>query len=208
MGILTQKRRGVSLPPPPSRYGGGSGGSGSSFPISTAHVGTYVLLTAIIMLFAGLSSAYIVLHGVPTWQNITLPRLVWGNTLILLASSIAAEFARSAVRKDQQRAFKQWLGISGLLGLVFLAGQFLAWRQLVAAGVYLSTTIHSSFFYLLTGVHAVHLAGGLIGLAIVLQRALANRLTSGNHEALKVWALYWHFMDVVWIYCFLLLLLA
>jgi len=208
MGILTQKRRGVSLPPPPSRYGGGSGGSGSSFPISTAHVGTYILLTAIIMLFAGLSSAYIVLRGVPTWQNITLPRLVWGNTLILLASSIAAEFARSAVRKDQQRVFKQWLGVSGLLGLVFLAGQFLAWRQLVAAGVYLSTTIHSSFFYLLTGVHAVHLAGGLIGLAIVIQRALANRLTSGNHEALKVWALYWHFMDVVWIYCFLLLLLA
>jgi cytochrome c oxidase subunit 3 len=208
MGILTQKRRGGSLPPPPSRYGGGSGGSGSSFPISTAHVGTYILLTAIIMLFAGLSSAYIVLRGVPTWQNITLPRLVWGNTLILLASSIAAEFARSAVRKDELRAFKQWLGVSGLLGLLFLAGQFLAWRQLVGAGVYLSTTIHSSFFYLLTGVHAVHLAGGLIGFAIVVHRALANRLTSGNHEALKVWALYWHFMDVVWIYCFLLLLLA
>jgi len=208
MGILTQRRRGISIPPPPSQYGGGSGDSGSSFPVSTAHVGVYILLTAIIMLFAGLSSAFIVLHGVPAWQNITVPRLVWGNTLILIASSVAAEFARSAVRKDHQRLFKQWLGVSGLLGLVFLVSQFFAWRQLVAAGVYLATTIHSSFFYLLTGLHALHLAGGLIGFGVVLQRALANRLTSRNYEALKVWSLYWHFMDVVWIYCFLLLLLA
>jgi cytochrome c oxidase subunit 3 len=176
--------------------------------VSTAQVGTYILLTAIIMLFGGLSSAYIVLHGVPTWQNITVPRLVWANTVILFASSVAAEFARSAIRKDQQSVFRQWLGISGLLGVAFLAGQFMVWRQLVRAGVYLSTTIHSSFFYLLTGVHAVHLAGGLIGFAIVMQRAIANRLDASNHESLKVWALYWHFMDVVWIYCFLLLLLA
>jgi cytochrome c oxidase subunit 3 len=160
------------------------------------------------MLFAGLSSAFIVLHGVPTWQNITVPRLVWGNTLVLIASSIAVEFARSAIRKDQQGVFRQWLGISGFLGVIFLVGQFFVWRQLVHAGVYLSTTIHSSFFYLLTGAHALHLAGGLIGFGIVMQRAFANRLSAANHEPLKVWALYWHFMDVVWIYCFVLLLLA
>lgn len=207
MGVLTQRRRG-SIPPPPSSYGGGPGGSGGSFPVSTAQVGTYVLLTAIIMLFAGLSSAFIVLHGVPTWQNITVPRLVWANTLILAASSIAAEFARSAIRKDHQNIFRQWLIISGFLGVVFLIGQYFAWRQLVHAGVYLSTTIHSSFFYLLTGVHALHLIGGLIGFGIVVQRAFANRLSAANHEPLKVWALYWHFMDVVWIYCFFLLLLA
>jgi cytochrome c oxidase subunit 3 len=92
--------------------------------------------------------------------------------------------------------------------VIFLVGQYFVWRQLVGAGVYLATTIHSSFFYLLTGLHALHLAGGLIGFGIVLQRALANRLSSGNYEALKVWAIYWHVMDVVWIYCFLLLLLA
>jgi cytochrome c oxidase subunit 3 len=168
----------------------------------------WILLTAIIMLFAGLSSAFIVLRGVPQWQNITVPRLVWGNTLILLASSIAIEFARFAVRRDRTGAVKQWLSVSGILGFGFLAGQFVAWRQLVKAGVYLSTTLHSGFFYILTGLHALHLAGGLIGLVLVLQKAFGDQLTSANHESLKVWALYWHFMDFIWLYCFLLLLLA
>jgi cytochrome c oxidase subunit 3 len=209
MGVLTQGRKRDSIiPPPPSSYDGGSRESGSSFPISRAYLATWVLLTAVIMLFAGLSSAYIVLRGVPEWQNITLPPLVWANTFILLASSVAIEFARSAVRKDHPAAVKQWLSVSGILGLSFLAGQLLVWRQLVNAGVYLSSTLHSSFFYLLTGAHALHLAGGIVGLIFVLVKAFTNRLTAGNHESLKVWSLYWHFMDAVWIYCFLLLLLA
>jgi cytochrome c oxidase subunit 3 len=209
MGVISQQRkRGAILPPPPSDFDGGSRDSGSSFPISRAYLATWVLLTAVLMLFAGLSSAYIVLRGVPEWQGITVPRLAWANTLVLFASSIAIEFARSAVRRNHAGAVLQWLGVAGILGLGFLAGQFAVWRQLVRAGVYLSTTLHSSFFYVLTGAHALHLAGGLIGLAIVLRKALVKQLTAGNHESLKAWALYWHFMDVVWIYCFLLLLLA
>jgi cytochrome c oxidase subunit 3 len=133
---------------------------------------------------------------------------VWANTLVLIASSVALEFARHAVRRNQPAVVRQWMTVSGILGVSFLGGQVLAWRQLVAAGVYLSTTIHSSFFYLLTGVHAVHLLGGLVGMVVVLQKAFANKLTAANHEPLKVCALYWHFMDVVWIYCFLLLLFA
>ena len=210
MGVLTQDRRGsiIPPPPPPPPYDGGSGESGSSFPISRAYLATWALLTAVIMLFAGLSSAYIVLRGVPEWQNITVPRLVWANTLVLLASSISIEFARAAIRKDQAGMARQWLVVSGILGVAFLVGQVVAWQQLVNAGVYLATTLHSSFFYVLTGAHALHLAGGIIGLVAVLMRAFTNRLTAANHESLKVWALYWHFMDAVWIYCFLLLLLA
>ena len=210
MSVLSQiLRRGSILPPPPTHHDGDSGGgSASSFPISKGYLATWILMTAVTMLFAGLSSAYIVLRGVPEWQNITVPRLVWANTLILFASSIAIEFARSAVRKDQLGAVRQWLSMSGILGFGFLVGQLLVWRQLVNAGVYLSTTIHSSFFYVLTGAHALHLAGGLIGLVVVLRRAFTNGLTASNHEPLRVWALYWHFMDVIWIYCFLLLLLA
>ena len=209
MSVLSQlRRRGSILPPPPTNYDGGPGGSGGSFPLSRSYIATWVLLTAIIMLFAGLSSAYIVLRGLPQWQNITVPRIVWANTLVLFASSVALEFARHAVRRNQPALVRQWMAISGILGIGFLAGQVVAWRQLVAAGVYLATTIHSSFFYVLTGVHALHLLGGLVGLGVVLQKAFANKLTAENHEPLKVAALYWHFMDVVWIYCFLLLLLA
>jgi len=207
MSVLTQiRRRAGIVPPPPRDFDGGSGDSGSSFPVSRAYIATWVLLTAIIMLFAGLSSAYIVLRGVPEWQNITVPRVVWGSTLILMASSVAIEFARQAVRKNQTAGLKQWMAVSGILGIAFLIGQFVAWRQLVAAGVYLATTLHSSFFYVLTGAHALHLFGGLVGLAYVLQKAFANKLTATNHEPLRAFALYWHFMDVVWIYCFVLLI--
>ena len=209
MDVVTRTQSGSIIAPPRTPdYGGGSGGSGSAFPISKAHLATWILLTGITMLFAGLSSAYIVLRGLPEWRNITVPPLVWLNTLFLMASSAAIEFARSALRSGRPAGMKLWLCFSGILGFVFLAGQIKVWRHLVGVGVYLSTTLHSSFFYVLTGAHALHLAGGLVGLAIVLRHAFANRLTAANHESLKVWALYWHFMDVVWIYCFLLLLLA
>src|SRR4051812_547824 len=192
--IVQGQRRGSIIAPPPSGFGGdgnGQDGGGESFPISRAHLATWILLAGITMLFAGLSSAYIVLRGVPEWQNITLPRLVWGNTVVLLASSVAIEFARAAVRRDKIAGMKQWLAISGLLGVGFLVGQFLVWRQLVHAGVYLQSTLQSSFFYILTGLHAIHLAGGMIGLAVVLQRAFANRLSAANYEPLKNWGLYW-----------------
>ena len=209
MSVLTQiRKRGRILPPPPADYDGGSGGAGSSFPVSRSVIATWVLLTAVIMLFAGLSSAYIVLRGAPEWQNITVPRIVWGSTLVLLASSIAIEFARRALQRNDSSGLRQWMAVTGILGIAFLAGQLVAWRQLVNAGVYLATTIHSSFFYVLTGAHALHLLGGLIGLGYVFQKAFANRLTAANHEPLKAFALYWHFMDVVWIYCFVLLLFA
>jgi cytochrome c oxidase subunit 3 len=208
MEVISQQRRRGAVIPPPSDFDGGSRNSWSSFPISSAYLGIGILLTAIFMLFAGLVSAYFVLRGLPQWQYITVPRLAWANTVVLIASSIAFEFARAAVRRNQSGTMLQWLGTGGVLGLGFLVGQFLVWRQLVRAGVYLATTIHSSFFYVLTGAHALHLAGGMVGLAVVLRKALAKQLTADNHEALGVFAVYWHFMDVIWISCFLLLLLA
>src|SRR5437870_3943466 len=150
MPVLTEERRtGTPRPPldpPGGRGGDGSPDSGSSmFPISKGQIGLWILLTAIIMLFAGLSSAYIVLRGVPDWQNIELPSLLWPNTAILLLSSFTIEFSRRAVRKNHLQTMKGWLAISGVLGLAFIAGQIAAWRQLVNAGVYLPSTLQSSF---------------------------------------------------------------
>jgi len=160
------------------------------------------------MLFAGLSSAYIVLRGLPTWQNIAVPSLVWVNTIVLVLSSFTLESARHAMKSDKYQSVTAWIGITAALGLGFLAGQIMVWRQLVAAGVYLPSTLHSSFFYVLTGVHGVHIIGGLVGLTIIFFKATRRRLTSANQEAFQVAAMYWHFMDAVWIYLFMLLMLA
>src|SRR6266566_2728156 len=175
MPIVIEERRPVSPPPPiqPAGHGGDGdfGDSGSSFPLSKGQTGLWILLTAIIMLFAGLSSAYIVLRGVPAWQNIELPSLLWPNTAILLMSSVALEISRRAVRRGDMQSMKRWLAAGGVLGLAFLAGQLAAWQQLVNAGVYLPSTLQSSFFYIFTGLHGVHLLGGIVALSWVLMRA-------------------------------------
>jgi len=211
MPVLTQDRTGTIPPPPvPPRGRGGddSSDSGSSFPISKGQIGVWILLTAVIMLFAGLSSAYIVLRSVPTWQNIELPSLLWPNTLVLFLSSIAVDISRRAIRRNDLQSMKRWLILGGILGLTFLAGQLAAWRQLVNAGVYVPSTHQSGFFYILTGLHGVHLLGGIVALGFVQYKALRNQLTAFNYEPLKLFAMYWHVMDALWIYLFLLLLLA
>jgi len=211
MPTLVEAQKDILVPPSPPVHPGGDGGGddpGSSFPISKGQLGVWILLTAIIMLFAGLSSAYIVLRGVPAWQNIELPSLLWPNTAILLMSSVAIEISRRAVRRGDIQSMKRWLAAGGVLGVAFLAGQLAAWRQLVNAGVYLPSTLQSSFFYILSGLHGLHLMGGVIALSWVLSRALKNRLSASNHEPLKLCALYWHVMDALWIYLFLLLLLS
>ena len=170
---------------------------------------TWLVMTGVTMLFAGLASAYIVLRGSPDWQNVALPRpLLWINTLILFASSVTLEISRRAMRRNLQRDVLLWLTLSLVLGFGFLVGQLVVWRQLVHAGVYLPTTLHSQFFYVLTSIHGVHLIGGLVALGYVYRKALAGMLSPANHEPLKLGALYWHFMDAVWIFLLLLLILV
>jgi len=211
MPTLVEEQKGTIVPPPPPvNYGGGDGSSdsGSSFPISKGQVGIRILVTAIIMLFAGLSSAYIVLRGMPTWQGIELPSLLWSNTAILLMSSVAIELSRRSIRRNDTQSMKRWLALGGLLGLAFLIGQVAAWKQLANAGVYLPSTIQSGFFYILTGLHGLHLFGGVVALSVVMGMAMKNRLTAFSHEPLKLCAAYWHVMDGLWLYLFLLLLLS
>ena len=159
---------------------GGGGHSESSFPLSSREIATWLLIAGIAMLFAGFTSAYIVLRGVPSWEHIPLPPLVWANAVILLASSVALELSRRAVKANMVSAMRTWLGISGVLGLTFVLSQIEAWRQMTASGFGLSSTLHMSFFYVFSGVHAVHILGGLIGLAIVLVKAYLGRLSATN----------------------------
>src|SRR6516165_10288429 len=115
MPTLVEEPRRVSPPPPaiPADHGGDgdSGDYGSSFPLTKGQIGTWILLTAVIMLFAGLSSAYIVLRGVPSWQNIELPSLLWPNTAILVMSSLAIELSRRAIKRNDPQSMKRWLAV-------------------------------------------------------------------------------------------------
>jgi len=175
-------------------------------PASTA---IWVVIAAITMTFAALSSALIVRQGSSLdWQHLSLPRILYLNTAILFLSSIALEIGRYRLTAFKTALERQtvrtgnWLRVTLFLGLVFVAGQWAAWMQLRSHGVYLATNPNSSFFYVLTVAHALHIFGGLCGLAYVIHKLKRGRLRKSTLDAASR---YWHFVDLLWIYLLILL---
>lgn len=172
----------------------------------------WVTLASIAMLFTSLSSAYIVRSGTAAdWIPLAVPKVMFASTALILLSSVTLEIARRKLRHSFAEAYSRYLLFTGVLGLAFVGSQLIAWRQLARQGIYLSTHPHSSFFYLLTGAHAVHLIGGLLALTFLWFRSLRKldqpALVAKRQAAADAVSIYWHFMDGLWIYLFLLLFL-
>jgi cytochrome c oxidase subunit 3 len=174
-----------------------------------ASTGIWVGLAAITMTFAAFTSALIVRQGAaPDWQHITLPPILYLNTLIILASSLTLEVGRRRVAsymgglRSQVANPALWLYVTLGLGVLFLAGQTFAWLQLRSQGLGLAANINYSFFYVLTVAHAVHLLGGLGGMVRVIGK-LNNSVL--RRSTLDATARYWHFMGGLWVYLLLLL---
>jgi cytochrome c oxidase subunit 3 len=167
-----------------------------------------IALVSIMMFFMALASAFIVLrHGSDAWVAFHLPPMLWANTLILLASSFTLEAARRRLFLADPSGFRKlWLLTTGL-GLLFVAGQLIAWRQLVAQGVYIASNQASSFFYIFTGAHAVHLLGGVGALLYISFRKLDKTRVSLSVAA-EIASYYWHFMDGLWVFLLALLYLG
>lgn len=178
-------------------------------PLEPAQTGIWVALAAITMSFAALTSALVVRQGAAVdWRHITLPPILYFNTLVLLASSVTLEVARCRIT-GYARGIESgiavpmlWLAVTLFLGLLFVAGQYVAWFQLKSDGLYLATNPNSSFFYVFTGVHAVHVLGGLAGLLYIISKLKRSILRKSTFAAA---AQYWHFMDILWLYLLLVL---
>jgi cytochrome c oxidase subunit 3 len=190
-----------------------------------------VLLLSVIMIFVALTSAYIVREGmgqydvtthsyVYDWKPVQLPNaLLLLNTAVLLLSSFTLEMARRnlnaravtaglsglpGVAVEPERSMP-WLGITLVLGLGFLTGQYMAWRELQHEGLFLATNPSSSFFYVLTGAHAAHLMGGLVALLYAALATTLGKSLATRRVVVDATSWYWHFMAVLWIYIFALL---
>ncbi len=192
-------------------HGGPFGGvewdeEGGTLPIHTAQIGLWMFLATISMLFAGFTSAYLVRQTTGTdWAPIPLPPLLWLSTTLLLLSSVTIEIGKARWRQSQPDSLKGWLLVTTLLGVAFAVGQVFAWRQLAALGIYLPSNPHSSFFYILTGMHVVHLIGGLGALIYVLIKIRPSHPSDAQENRLKLCATYWHFLGGLWLYLFLVL---
>jgi len=177
------------------------------FPKGTYQITIWILLAAVVMMFVALASSYIFLSGSEQWKPVRIPRTFLISTVLILLSSVTIEKARQRLAVDL-RQYARWLFATLLLGFAFVASQLVAWRQLIVEGVYLSSNPHSSFFYLFTGAHGLHLVGGMIALIYLTVRS--RRLLLGveaekRSAAADAISLYWHFMDGLWIGLLLLL---
>ena len=199
---------GAGHPPPP---GGDDGDDnrrrGGPHQPSSRRYATAIMLgiTSIVMFFMGMVAAFIYLRATNrNWVPLRLPWIVWFNTLILLASSGAIELARKKLSFGEVQRFRKiWL-VATTLGVLFLLGQLFAWRQLVLEGFYVATNQASSFFYIFTGLHGLHLLGGICALFYVSFRKFEIAKVS-RAIAAEVASYYWHFMDALWIFLLALL---
>ena len=171
--------------------------------------GIWVVLFAVTMMFAALTSALVVRKGSSfDWRHFTLPSILYFNTALLLISSVTLEVSRRRIAdfmgglKSQSESPARWLYVTLFLGLLFVAGQYVAWLQLRGEGVFLATNPSSSFFYVLTAAHVLHIVGGLAGIIYVIRRLGKSVL---RRSTLDATARYWHFMDALWVYLLLLL---
>jgi cytochrome c oxidase subunit 3 len=186
-----------------------SGGAAGSWAETPGHrgsdrraslVGLLILLVSTGIVFGALVTAFVArrLMG-DDWLPTPKPPILWVNTCILIASSVALDLARRALKARQRVNFNRWWTTATGLGFLFLAGQAVAWSQLRAAGIYVATNPSSSFFYVLTAVHAIHLMGGITALIWVDVQALRLRLGPAKRTAIDVCAVFWHFLDALWI---------
>ena len=178
---------------------------------AASRTGIWVGLAAISMTFAALTSALVVRQGSASdWRHFTLPSVLYFDTLLLLASSITLEIARRRVAAFARGTIRKvsapigWLSLTLGLGILFVVGQYVAWLALKSQGLYLATNPSSSFFYVLTAAHAMHVLGGLGGLVLVISR-LSRPAPTLRRSTLDTASYYWHFMDILWLYLLLLL---
>lgn len=183
----------------------------STYNSNIPRIFTIFLLLVVLMTFGGLLGAYIVLatNGALEWRPFALPYQVWISTVIILASSATYHFSKKLLDADKQEKSKKWLLATTVLGAVFISSQILAWFLLYRRGFYWSGNPYAGFFYILTAVHAVHVAGGICALgAIVLRtwnKTFSDEEFKYRQNLANVVGWYWHFMGALWIVILMLL---
>lgn len=189
-------------------------------------------IVSITMLFAGLTSAYIVRQGEGKWVEFSLPQLFTISSVVIVLSSITMHWGLLSIRKNDTQKLKTALLLTLLLGIAFVFTQYYAWSELYEKGIVFTGTVGQiktdytyipsgtetatqvseagnvagSFLYVITGLHVVHLLAGLISLIVVFSRAMLGRYSAKDHNGVRMCSIYWHFLDGLWLYLFLFLL--
>jgi cytochrome c oxidase subunit III len=167
-------------------------------------------MASIMMMFGAFTSAYIVKQAAGNWLEFSLPSYFYASTAIIIGSSISLHFSFKAFKEHEEQAYKYLLVVSLILGVAFVVLQYLGWLDLYDRGVDLKGNVSGSFFYLLSGVHALHVLGGIAALVVSVINAfgLKFNVTEKRIHRFDLTINYWHFVDVLWVYLFIFLLVS
>jgi cytochrome c oxidase subunit 3 len=174
--------------------------------IATPKIVLWVAMASIVMLFAGLTSGYIVRQAEGNWIVFEIPSAFYFSTGIIIASSLTMFWAQRAAKNNRQSEIKAWMITTLGLGLAFVFCQFLGYNQLVHRGIFFSGgNVSGSFFYALTALHAAHATGGILALMFTSGKSILEKYNSKNYLGIQLCATYWHFMGFLWLYLFVFL---
>ncbi len=166
----------------------------------------WVAIGSILMMFAGLTSAYIVKRSQASWLMLEIPVIFWYSTAAILASSVTVQLSLKALKAREMMAYKRWLMITAVLGVLFLVLQIVGFKQFGANDIRLigaGSNASYSFLLAISGLHGLHVLGGVIALVVIAIQALRVSTRNYNTVPLEVAATYWHFVDALWIYLFI-----
>jgi cytochrome c oxidase subunit III len=179
---------------------------------------TFMMGTAIVgmvIVFLGLMLLYVIRKNTADWLYFKLPGIFWISTLIIIFSSFTLNRANAALRQERFQLYKWLIGFTLTLGIAFIASQFIGWQQLVENGVVLNSSPSGAFLYVISGLHILHILGGLIFLAIIFVKALSQTtyvdafvfsINPPTQLRMSLLTIYWHFVDLLWVFLFLFFL--
>lgn len=167
----------------------------------------WVAIASIIMMFAGLTSAYIVKGSMPGWVNVSVPTLFYISTAVILISSLTMQIALKNFRARERQSYRNMISLTVVLGVVFLIMQVVAFLQLYSGGIKLEGSGAGQFLYITFGLHGLHVLGGVIALIVILLRTFSSKMKNYSPVPVEIVTTYWHFVDVLWLYLFIFFLI-
>ena len=166
----------------------------------------WIAIGSIIMMFAGLTSAYIVKQAQPEWTTVLMPKMFYYSTAVLLISSLTVQMALKAFKERNMRQYRSLITTTAVLGVVFLAMQLIGFQQIWESGTDLRGSGGGQFLYIIFGLHGLHVIGGVIALLIMFFKAFSSKVRNYNPVSVELISTYWHFVDLLWIYLFVFFL--
>jgi cytochrome c oxidase subunit 3 len=168
----------------------------------------WVAIGSISMMFAGFTSAYIVKSNQAGWQPVQMPKIFFLSTVLILASSGTIYLAYRAMKNRQTVNYRTLVSVTALLGLAFVVTQYFGFKELWAQRITFKESVAGSFFYIITGVHALHVIGGVIALLVIFTRAFSSKTKYYSTTPVEIAGAYWHFVDILWLYLFAFFLMV